>query len=214
MICYEMVTGEWPWRRDIELLDLVGRVRRGDRPIFPDRVDPRWKELITKCWNQSPKKRPTASEIADFICHASMDDLQHQGGQHSDIEDSTRRVQQPASVSPPPPPPLPLLPPTPRKRRAACRPSPGRPDSCPAAGRAVVQEPLFAHWKQDVLDVTKMSVLQGCTIGSVGVLLGSASEAALVTVPLIIAAPSVVFLGIGFAMYGVGKLGQLVYRTL
>ena len=76
-------------------------------------------------------------------------------------------------------------------------------------------EPLFAHWKDDLVNVTKVSVLEGCAIGSFGVVfLGSASGAALVTVPLIIAAPSVAFLGIGFTMYGVAKLGQLGYRTV
>ncbi|KAG0557084.1 hypothetical protein KC19_11G101000 [Ceratodon purpureus] len=67
MLCYEIATGFLPFEREgfsgtRAEQDLV---INGKRPSFPDDVDGRVKDLITRCWHQDEEKRPTFKEIVD-----------------------------------------------------------------------------------------------------------------------------------------------------
>ncbi|KAG0558356.1 hypothetical protein KC19_10G022200 [Ceratodon purpureus] len=61
MTCYEVLTGLVPfdgctkshWKRVID----------GERPLFPDYVDPRLQRLVERCWHKDPLERPTFEEI-------------------------------------------------------------------------------------------------------------------------------------------------------
>ncbi|KAG0601268.1 hypothetical protein M758_11G097500 [Ceratodon purpureus] len=65
MLCYEIATGFFPFERE-GFSGTRGEqdlVINGKRPSFPDDVDGRVKDLITRCWHQDEDKRPTFTEI-------------------------------------------------------------------------------------------------------------------------------------------------------
>ncbi|KAG0557085.1 hypothetical protein KC19_11G101100 [Ceratodon purpureus] len=65
MVCYEIATGFLPFEREgfLETRGEHDLVINGKRPSFPDDVDGRMKDLITRCWHQDEDKRPTLEEI-------------------------------------------------------------------------------------------------------------------------------------------------------
>jgi serine/threonine protein kinase len=75
MLFNATVTGEVPYA-DLKIKGLRAlrmKVLDEIRPRIGNNVDPKWKELIKKCWNGNPGNRPTFSDIVsqmstlDFI---------------------------------------------------------------------------------------------------------------------------------------------------
>ena len=47
--------------------EILENALNGKRPEFNENVNEIWKELIVKCWDLDPSKRPDFSEICDTI---------------------------------------------------------------------------------------------------------------------------------------------------
>lgn len=45
----------------------VMKIRRGNRPVRPERIPDHYWELINKCWKQNPEDRPTFEEITAIL---------------------------------------------------------------------------------------------------------------------------------------------------
>ncbi|KAK8889286.1 hypothetical protein M9Y10_034032 [Tritrichomonas musculus] len=59
VITYELITDENPFQD--------GRSDEGYRPVFKETIPNCYKQLIEKCWDQDPKKRPTFEEIVNHM---------------------------------------------------------------------------------------------------------------------------------------------------
>mmetsp|Transcript_4594 Transcript_4594/g.5687 ORF Transcript_4594/g.5687 Transcript_4594/m.5687 type:complete len:449 (+) Transcript_4594:654-2000(+) len=70
MVCFEILTREWPWRglgRD-QIKQAV--VDKGERPELPLNASPFLVNLIQGCWNQDPNERPSFASITkSFVDH-------------------------------------------------------------------------------------------------------------------------------------------------
>jgi len=62
VVLYELVTGLPPYPEGNTIYQWVNSVAAGSRLTFPHDIDDCWSELITKCWDQTPSKRPKFSE--------------------------------------------------------------------------------------------------------------------------------------------------------
>ena len=66
MTCYEVLTGCIPFE-ELSLEELGERcydiVIKGRRPLLPENIDQRWKELLNRCWHENPLDRPSFMEI-------------------------------------------------------------------------------------------------------------------------------------------------------
>ena len=49
------------------LLMVMKKISEGGRPEFPDSSPSSWRNLIERCWDQDPNKRPTFTEICDLL---------------------------------------------------------------------------------------------------------------------------------------------------
>jgi serine/threonine protein kinase len=58
MILYQLVTGLDIFPEEKSSDDKGELLIRGSRPSFPDDVDPFWKQIISRCWEEDPKERP------------------------------------------------------------------------------------------------------------------------------------------------------------
>ncbi|KAG0602523.1 hypothetical protein M758_10G020200 [Ceratodon purpureus] len=73
MTCYEILTGLVPfdgctkshWKKVID----------GERPLFPDYVDPRLQKLVERCWHKDPLERPTFEDIVYELKAIENDEL-------------------------------------------------------------------------------------------------------------------------------------------
>ena len=71
IIMWELLTGEEP-QQDLKPLKMAHLVAHaGYRPPIPASTTPRWRNLITTCWAESPDARPTFRQII-----ASLKDLE------------------------------------------------------------------------------------------------------------------------------------------
>lgn len=52
---------------DMSLADIITGIQSGLRPVFAESVGKNWRDLINRCWNQDPKKRPSFSEIRNIL---------------------------------------------------------------------------------------------------------------------------------------------------
>ena len=66
IILYEIVTGQHPFKDSIPF-QIMKKVAAGERPEFVGSVPEVFKDLIERCWNQEPEKRPTFEEIVDQL---------------------------------------------------------------------------------------------------------------------------------------------------
>lgn len=70
MIAYEIVTGKRPFSelgQNISPFTLTTKIVNGYRPSFDGAVTEKMKQLISKCWSQNPKERPTFHEIFEKL---------------------------------------------------------------------------------------------------------------------------------------------------
>lgn len=65
-IVYEIVTGERPFE-GFNPCKFYQMVANGGRPELPDDVPENYKNLIERCWSQSPSDRPTFDEIVNEL---------------------------------------------------------------------------------------------------------------------------------------------------
>lgn len=66
MLAYEIITGKIPFYEIIETTNAYAlgiKVIDGYRPKWPKFVPKKTKELISKCWDDNPRKRPTFAKI-------------------------------------------------------------------------------------------------------------------------------------------------------
>lgn len=67
MVIWEMVSGEAAYESFSPVQAAVGIAACGLRPDIPKDCPPMLKSLMTKCWNNTPSKRPQFSEILSTL---------------------------------------------------------------------------------------------------------------------------------------------------
>ncbi|CAG8844622.1 31683_t:CDS:1, partial [Racocetra persica] len=67
IIAYEIVSGIPAYNNITHDIKLQRNVYNGSRPSIPEHVPKLVAELIIKCWDDQPNKRPTSKEIYDII---------------------------------------------------------------------------------------------------------------------------------------------------
>jgi len=71
----EVMTGEQPFKNVTSSLDIIAKVKKGDRPKRPKRnsvavkrgLDDELWQLLTQCWAQEPKERPDISKVNEEL---------------------------------------------------------------------------------------------------------------------------------------------------
>ncbi|EFA75541.1 hypothetical protein PPL_11046 [Heterostelium album PN500] len=67
MILWELLTSEEP-QQDMKPMKMANlAAHESYRPPIPLTTNPKWKELITMCWDSNPDRRPTFKQIIDHI---------------------------------------------------------------------------------------------------------------------------------------------------
>jgi serine/threonine protein kinase len=66
IVMYQVITGIQPGRTATRA-QVIGMYQRGERPPLPSTLDRRLLDLIERCWNQDPAKRPTARDVVSQI---------------------------------------------------------------------------------------------------------------------------------------------------
>jgi serine/threonine protein kinase len=67
MIMWEFISGVTPFNDEAHNLQLSIRICKGERPKIIENTPQCYVELMKKCWDEEPLKRPSASEIFDII---------------------------------------------------------------------------------------------------------------------------------------------------
>lgn len=63
MVLYELFAHELPFSDTHELVDIVSKIRAGERPQLQKKIPLHIKELTESCWKQYPRDRPTFESI-------------------------------------------------------------------------------------------------------------------------------------------------------
>jgi serine/threonine protein kinase len=63
MILWELLTRKTPFEKQPNDIMVLVAVQGGAREIVPEGCPPVWREVIKGCWEETPGKRPTASDI-------------------------------------------------------------------------------------------------------------------------------------------------------
>ena len=67
MIMWELTTGYKPFANDDHDTNLIYRIIDGERPEIADVTPECFANLMKKCWNSNPTKRPLAKKICDTL---------------------------------------------------------------------------------------------------------------------------------------------------
>ncbi|XP_057962934.1 serine/threonine-protein kinase STY8-like [Malania oleifera] len=67
IVLWELLTGELPYALLTPLQAAVGVVQKGLRPMVPKRTQPKLAELLGRCWQHEPTRRPNFSEIIEIL---------------------------------------------------------------------------------------------------------------------------------------------------
>ncbi|URD97549.1 TyrKc [Musa troglodytarum] len=67
VVLWELLTSKLPYSNLTPLQAALGVVLKGLRPTIPENTDPRLAELIEKCWQQDPARRPDFSSILEIL---------------------------------------------------------------------------------------------------------------------------------------------------
>lgn len=67
MVCYEILTGNLPFKDVGSLKSVKEMVLEGLRPHLPNDCPPLLKVLIEKCWSQKPEERPTFAVVCSEL---------------------------------------------------------------------------------------------------------------------------------------------------
>jgi len=66
VVIWEIVTGQVPWK-GVKLHLIIEKSINGERLPIPPNCPPGLKEIMQRCWNQTPEERPEFTEICDFL---------------------------------------------------------------------------------------------------------------------------------------------------
>ena len=66
MIAYEIITEKIPFSED-DSIDLRNKILKGYRPTFSESVPLNLQSLLSRCWSENPKERPSFKEIFDIL---------------------------------------------------------------------------------------------------------------------------------------------------
>ncbi|KAJ3690817.1 hypothetical protein LUZ61_019981 [Rhynchospora tenuis] len=86
VMLWELLTGKIPYEYLTPLQAAVGVVQKGLRPTIPKNANPKLAELIERCWQQDPTKRPDFAEILEILQHLSKEvaeESEHKKEKHS-----------------------------------------------------------------------------------------------------------------------------------
>lgn len=67
IILYEIWTGSHPYPENISMFKIIHNVMNKVRPEFPSTINSNIRDLITKCWDHDPEKRPTFTDICNIL---------------------------------------------------------------------------------------------------------------------------------------------------
>ncbi|KAE8715576.1 ACT-like protein tyrosine kinase family protein isoform 2 [Hibiscus syriacus] len=67
VVLWELLTGKLPYENLTPLQAAVGVVQKGLRPVIPRHTQPKFVELLERCWQQDPSLRPEFSEISNIL---------------------------------------------------------------------------------------------------------------------------------------------------
>uniref|UniRef100_A0A6P4ANK8 non-specific serine/threonine protein kinase n=1 Tax=Ziziphus jujuba TaxID=326968 RepID=A0A6P4ANK8_ZIZJJ len=73
IVLWELLTGELPYSLLTPVQAAVGVVQKGLRPTIPKNTHPRVAELLDRCWQQDPTRRPNFSEIIEILKHIAKE---------------------------------------------------------------------------------------------------------------------------------------------
>jgi hypothetical protein len=62
MTCCEIFTGHVPLK-EVRASDYDAVLHHRKRPKLPSKLNPKMKDLMSRCWHQDPEARPTFKEI-------------------------------------------------------------------------------------------------------------------------------------------------------
>ncbi|KAJ3671397.1 hypothetical protein LUZ60_007476 [Juncus effusus] len=77
IVLWELVTSKIPYDTMTPLQAALG-VRQGLRPIIPENTHPKLSELMQRCWDSSPSKRPSFSDLISEL-QELLDQIQERG---------------------------------------------------------------------------------------------------------------------------------------
>jgi serine/threonine protein kinase len=64
MVLYELASGKIPWK-ELELNSMIMRYTiEGTRPKLPEDIPTQYEDLVKKCWEEDPTKRPPFADLA------------------------------------------------------------------------------------------------------------------------------------------------------
>jgi small GTP-binding protein len=63
-LAYVLITGRPFWPTSMTDFTIFSKEERGERPVIPATVKAQYSDLITECWSQKPRDRPTMQWIA------------------------------------------------------------------------------------------------------------------------------------------------------
>ncbi|XP_030467848.1 serine/threonine-protein kinase STY17-like isoform X2 [Syzygium oleosum] len=67
IVLWELLTGELPYANLTPLQAAIGVVQKGLRPSIPKGTNPLLVELLQRCWERDPKRRPNFSDILEIL---------------------------------------------------------------------------------------------------------------------------------------------------
>jgi len=67
MVCYEILTGDLPFKDESDPKKIKRMVLEGERPELPVDCPTLMKDLIEKCWIGDPQERPTFATICSIL---------------------------------------------------------------------------------------------------------------------------------------------------
>jgi serine/threonine-protein kinase len=67
LVAYELLTGKLPFATPPVLLELVGQPLPAPPPLETVGLDPRVRDVLTRCLAESPSARPTGKALADAL---------------------------------------------------------------------------------------------------------------------------------------------------
>lgn len=91
VVMWEMLTRQVPYEEFKKTFTIISHVKAGGRPPVPKDAAEDFAHLMTACWSQEPKDRPTFSAIVDSLSsmlHGANPDSQHALHSHEPHADS------------------------------------------------------------------------------------------------------------------------------
>ncbi|OHT11677.1 TKL family protein kinase [Tritrichomonas foetus] len=70
ILLWELLTGDMPYQKLSQVNITLGIIQGTLRPPLPDDTPPKLSELIQKCWNQDPNKRPSMNRVVSNLKQA------------------------------------------------------------------------------------------------------------------------------------------------